>query len=395
MRLSSVLQPLGCKAFRERHLGQRFVVIPGPSNRFSSLVPWDDLNRELQRIRVGPDGHRVRLVRGGTDVHCDEFLGKRGQWGRSLRVGRLERILSEGATLVLNSVEELFDELRALADDTMNTLERMAWCNLYASWGAEQGFNLHWDDHDTLICQVSGRKAWRVYEPTCHAPTTGCPDADHRPEGEPVWEGVLESGTVLYMPRGWWHVAVPMSEPTLHVTIGLKALQARDCLEILNDHLRYHDLFRIDAPDSWASDGRAYGEQLIEVVRNASLSLTLSDIRARFLAARLRQAEPALPDAVRPVSRAPQSVVFVSDSRGLQVLETDDGRCMVTSTGREWHCSRSLAKRLRRLSSSVGQTLEELTEALNPSEKLELACLIAAMQNEGELVIRQPQDVSI
>jgi hypothetical protein len=34
---------------------------------------------------------------------------------------------------------------------------------------------------------------------------------------------MLEPGNFLYVPRGWYHVALPMNEATLHVTIGTRA----------------------------------------------------------------------------------------------------------------------------------------------------------------------------
>ena len=47
----------------------------------------------------------------------------------------------------------------------------------------------------------------------------------------PLWEGMLEDGDLLYIPRGWWHVATPLDEPTLHLTVGVNNLtKAPICL---------------------------------------------------------------------------------------------------------------------------------------------------------------------
>jgi len=37
---------------------------------------------------------------------------------------------------------------------------------MYAGWRTNNGFDLHFDDHDTMILQVFGRKRWQVFNPT-------------------------------------------------------------------------------------------------------------------------------------------------------------------------------------------------------------------------------------
>nr|WP_179769448.1 cupin domain-containing protein [Streptomonospora nanhaiensis] len=53
--------------------------------------------------------------------------------------------------------------------------------NAYASWTSVQGFGVHWDDHGVIVVQVSGRKRWRIYGFTRHAPLY----SDQRPRPAP------------------------------------------------------------------------------------------------------------------------------------------------------------------------------------------------------------------
>ncbi|MGB9178112.1 MAG: cupin domain-containing protein, partial [Pyrinomonadaceae bacterium] len=69
-----------------------------------------------------------------------------------------------------------------------------------------------------------------------------------KPEHEPLWEGTLEDGDLLYIPRGWWHVAFPMDEPTLHLTVGVHNRTGLDLLRWVSERLRASEIFRKDLP---------------------------------------------------------------------------------------------------------------------------------------------------
>lgn len=72
--------------------------------------------------------------------------------------------------------------------------------------------------------------------------------AHKNPPLAPVWEGVLETGDLLYMPRGWWHKAMPDEEPTLHITVGIYNSHGLDLMSYLTTQLRENISFRQDLP---------------------------------------------------------------------------------------------------------------------------------------------------
>src|SRR6266851_4273481 len=47
---------------------------------------------------------------------------------------------------------------------------------------------------------------------------------------------VLEPGDLLYIPRGCYHVAVPMNEPALHLTLGVKNPRGIDLLRWMREN---------------------------------------------------------------------------------------------------------------------------------------------------------------
>src|SRR5258708_3121010 len=137
-------------------------------------------------------------------------------------------------------------------------------CMCYRSFPPPMPLGPHWDGHDVLILQVHGRKLWKVYPMTREHPIQGDPK-DEKPPEEPVWEGMLESGDLLYIPRGWWHVAVPVDEPTLHLTVGLHRPTGLDFVSWYAERLRSQAVVRENLPAiGTESDKAAHLERLRE-----------------------------------------------------------------------------------------------------------------------------------
>jgi hypothetical protein len=127
---------------------------------------------------------------------------------------------------------------------------------------------------------VTGRKLWRIYGETRRHPVTG--DKAPRPEkvDEPLWEAMLEDGDLLYIPRGWWHVALPVAEPTLHLTVGIHKRTGLDLLRWLEDGLSESESVRQDLPRFASQDAR---NAHIERLRAEVIKALNDDSLNRFL----------------------------------------------------------------------------------------------------------------
>lgn len=85
---------------------------------------------------------------------------------------------------------------------------------------------LHRDRVDLLVCQLHGRKRWRLIAPTERAVLEQVSgnqtllDADAI-EGALVKELILDAGECLYVPSGWWHQVEAVSTST---TLSIEAL---------------------------------------------------------------------------------------------------------------------------------------------------------------------------
>jgi hypothetical protein len=78
--------------------------------------------------------------------------------------------------------------------------------------------------------QLTGRKRWQLYRPTFDLPLAGQTSKDCKADcpPEPVLDVILETGDILYIPRGWWHCATPVGEPTFHVAVGVHPASIKD-----------------------------------------------------------------------------------------------------------------------------------------------------------------------
>jgi len=248
--LAEILEPISTEEFLHRYLGKEYFYCPGQPGKFAGLLPWADLNQILEHHRL--DVPQLRLVRDGKPIPAKAFL----QYRSNRRVPRvrsaeLTRHLKEGATLIVDAMDELQPPITDLVDNLERQLSNRIQVNMYAGWRSSPGFDLHWDGHDVLILQVSGRKLWKVYDKS----------EDERPPSTPLWEGTLNDGDLLYVPRGWWHVAIPLDEPTLHLTVGLHPPTGADLMSWLTERLGpvlAQDLPRFGTPD----EKRAYVDRI-------------------------------------------------------------------------------------------------------------------------------------
>jgi len=288
--LAGLVAPLEAGQFFADVLGKAPRRFPGEKGRFAGLLPWPELDRVLRQHRL--EFPRLRLALDGDVVPAHTYT----EMVSTRRNGLVPRVLSApfaehlraGATLVVDSVNELVDGVGELASRLEHDLRERIQVNLYAGWGTTHGFDVHWDDHDAFIIQLSGRKRWRLHGVTRRSPLQRDVELPDRPEGEPYEDFLLEDGDVLYLPRGHWHDVSAVGEESLHLTIGFNAATGVDLVAWLADQLRADELFREDLPRFAGPETRA---ERAEALRRRLAELTAGDdLVDRFLADRDAQA---------------------------------------------------------------------------------------------------------
>jgi hypothetical protein len=227
--------------------GKREWLQHGSPDRFDWLLSWRGLNALI--CDHHPAAPRFRLMKAGDPLpeatYHRTVQTLRGPL-RLLDSARLLAQLRSGATLVWDAIDQVHPPIRAAKQELERALQAFVFVNMYASWGTLRGVGDHWDDHDVFVLQLTGRKNWEVHPATRKWPLPD--DFIEEPPTNYTYEFTLKAGSVLYLPRGWWHRVTPVNEPSLHLTIGALRPTNADFLVWLLDRAKESDFVRQDFP---------------------------------------------------------------------------------------------------------------------------------------------------
>lgn len=213
-------------------------------------VTWEGLNEvvfresDLTAIRLFKDGllpdHQYTSKYQDIREVCTQLSRE-----------KVESYLAAGATLVVNRLDHKDKAIAMLCQALSTQLGLKVAANGYIAFGGDGTFGKHWDTHDVFAMQLLGRKRWLVYEPTFELPLEHQKSRAFKADcpAMPVFDQVLEPGDILYIPRGWWHEALPITGcETFHITAGAYTGTLIDYLTwIANKHLVGNSLARRSA----------------------------------------------------------------------------------------------------------------------------------------------------
>ena len=236
--LKKILSPYGIEHFFQTYWTEKGIHIPNTeSKNFNQLFSWEKLTHLLNHHEFQyPD---LRLAVDG------------GVLGESECHNPVKKCKEKGATLIIDRVSKLIPEVADLVSALRYDLGlgHRVQTNAYCSWPGTKGFPCHFDGHEVFILQVDGTKEWHIFPDTRKYPS---PDDKSSffspPEEEPYLKCVQKPGDVLYIPRGHWHYAVALDQPSLHLTVGIHVKTGVDFLEWLVDELKQHEEWRKNMP---------------------------------------------------------------------------------------------------------------------------------------------------
>lgn len=216
-RLQSLLGGLSGQSFLDEYfdknwLHSRAATPPGP---FSDLVTLRDLELLLFD---GDRGDRVLLAVGGPATPPG---GKASPNRRCSTQEALDE-WAAGRTLVFNGIDYQLPAVRTLARDLEGELKCRVSCNLYLTPAHGRGFATHFDPHEVFVVQLIGSKQWRIGPSAANSPMLFQMDCANFPAIDDDHVQILmQTGDVLYIPRGRLHDAATDDELSCHLTIGL------------------------------------------------------------------------------------------------------------------------------------------------------------------------------
>ncbi len=346
-----VLAPFALRQFLSDIWGETPLHVRGTPRKFAGLCSWQTLNDLLATQRLEPPRLRLALE-GVPSADLQSFLqyrlNREEQRVPRLDVRGLNSRLARGATLVLNEVQHMHPPLAALTREFAQLFMVEPNVNLYAAFGRRPGFGPHWDDHDVFVLQLAGEKRWLLYGTTRRHPLFRDARPSEMQPVRPVARFRLRPGDLLYIPRGHWHDAIAVGEPTLHLTLGISTLTGIDYLNWMADDLRAVESMRHDLP---LFDGKRRAQWLrnlrgavVPRLDEQTVKRFLDERRARFALS----TRPALPYSIAGTARL-RNGDHLRWTGSARTSHSNDEGFVVRSGGREYVFDPAAAPLIERL----------------------------------------------
>lgn len=205
--IASWLPQITPARFRAEHFQREPYAAAESARRAIRLLTWDTVARVVE---AQPDMLVVRNGQLRRDPNPSTFA-------EALTLFR------DGFSLVLRRCERHDAGLRELADAVGAEFEGDVAIQAYITPGGFRSFGWHYDCEDVFIVQTLGTKEYLLRRNTVNPfPTLDAMPRDMQYEREttPVVAATLVPGDLLYVPRGWWHVARAEAD-SLSISIGV------------------------------------------------------------------------------------------------------------------------------------------------------------------------------
>ncbi|MYZ39899.1 cupin domain-containing protein, partial [Streptomyces sp. SID4917] len=154
-------------------------------------------------------------------------------FGGQVRATALARLLRDGATLVVQSLQHNYRPVADFCARLEHETGQVLFAEAFLTPGDRPGLEAHHDEENVLIVQTVGSKTWRLHRPMVEQPlqheTYGSLGLDAAAkqriaDTEPDLDVTLRPGDVLWVPRGWLHRGQATGTTSLHITFGFPVL---------------------------------------------------------------------------------------------------------------------------------------------------------------------------
>ncbi|RZS30510.1 cupin superfamily protein [Herbihabitans rhizosphaerae] len=394
VRLAHLLAPQSAVEFIRTIYGRNYAHFSGEAGRFASLADWGALNNLLATQRFAFP--RLRLAKQGDivpeELYTEQVDTSGHAFYRRILTGQLVKQLRDGATLVIDRVDQAHQPLAQLASTLESEMRARVFVNLYASWGAAEGFGTHWDDHDVFVLQLDGHKRWKIFEPTRMWPLRDETAETPKPQSPPIAEFDLMAGDVLYLPHGWWHAASPCGQPSLHLSVGVAHQNGIDFVKWLTGIARDYEIFRQRVPLLGGDSAR---NKYLASIRGQLNELMNSDsVLDRFV----EYSDGVSPG--RPLFKLPDigeqntilenltaEVVLLAPKATSRPNRDGDG-FVLTALGRRWMFAEAARPIIDMLISGDGVTVQQVVESSPHLGPEQAADVVYTLLNAGVVAIQ-------
>lgn len=198
---------------------------------------WEHYRREP----FGSQGGAAVLPDPLTDERLDDLIeqtacdltlvrdGRISRRHRPLRTVDAWQEVSAGSTLVYRHVERHDATVARLSGALIRDVPGVVDAHIYVTPAGHHGFGWHYDAEEVFFLHFTGVKDFFLRRNTVNphpVPETMPEDLRFSEETSPVLQCRVRAGDWLYIPRGWWHMAIARSD-CRSLSLGLLESTAR------------------------------------------------------------------------------------------------------------------------------------------------------------------------
>ncbi|MBK5222882.1 MAG: cupin [Acidimicrobiia bacterium] len=301
---------------------------------FDDVLSVDDIDALLTSAARRPE---VRLVRDGTTLDPRAYTSMTRLGGRSVDdlvdPTKVADRMAEGATVVLQSVHRTWPAVSRFAAELEQQVSHPVQVNVYVTPPGAAGLAPHSDEHDVIVCQLHGHKAWTV---------------------DGLGELTLSPGNTMYLPTGTRHSATAQDQASVHLTIGLLRITYRDVVQRLL--ARSSGVLDQPLPLGWAADSPTTGfeDALATALEHAGKALDVADVSE--VADRERRRRRPRPEHGGRIA----STIRAADIDGSTIVRLRPGTAPTVEDGADGALRLQLSDRRLRLPAVARAALEVL-----------------------------------
>lgn len=240
--LAGLVAPIEVGSFLDQFWEKRALLVAErcPVRDAIALDAWED----LAQLALKEDKKKVELLAPGRQESDATF--------DVIREG-----FASGESIRIVDAQSVFEPLKSLCANLTSELSHPVRANVYITPAHRQGLDPHVDDHDVFVVQMSGRKRWRLYGEPYPLPLQLRPRFLFEGHMNATWSGTdwgakkyklaadepaaldttLETGQMIYLPRGVCHVASSREATSIHATIGVHATRIADLAALVVDRM--------------------------------------------------------------------------------------------------------------------------------------------------------------
>jgi bifunctional lysine-specific demethylase and histidyl-hydroxylase NO66 len=351
---------------------------PEEGTSFDDLASLDDLDRMVSSLGLRVSS--LRMVKDGKTLDPSAYTTPPKAKSRGTEAAVSPALVymcfHEGATIALEGLHRYWEPLADFCRDLEVTLGHRLQVNAYITPPGAKGFDVHRDDHDVFVLQVSGTKHWLVHDGE---------DVDNV-----LIDASLERGDSLYIPMGFPHAATTGVGSSAHLTVGILTHHSIDVLREITKLAEDEPSFQQRLDLGSTSDLpklRALVERHVEDLQTWLDKLDVDDVTERLARRILSTAQPILRGQLSQLDLLPtidESSMLARRRGAICVVRRKDRGLRILLADRELEMPLELAGAMEHIAIRERFRTHELHSFLDPQSAL---VLVRRLVREGLLEV--------